>query len=159
MSDAPAMKGRPARLWLLVVVLALAATGAWYSMHRRSVAVIEPVAIGSGRAQLLDFGMGVCTQCKRMKPVMEQAARELGDVLDVHVLDIRREENERLAEHFKMTAIPLIVLVDGEGKELWRHEGFVDFTELSGAVRERLPDRPGSPKRSPQAVIDDAHAP
>jgi len=129
---------RPRRLWVLALVLGLAAVGAWYSTHQRSAVVPEHIAIGGGRPQLLDFGMGVCTQCKRMKPVMEQAARELGDTLDVHVLDIRQEENERLAERFKMTSMPLIVLADGAGKELWRHEGFIDFTELSSAVKERL---------------------
>jgi len=143
MSEAAERKGRPSRLWLLVVVLAVAAAGAWYSSHRRSAVVTEHVAIGAGRPQLLDFGMGVCTQCKRMKPVMERAARELDDRLDVHVLDIRQEENERLAERFKMTSMPFIVLVDGAGKDLWRHEGFVDFTELSRAVTERL-GAPGS---------------
>ena len=138
MAEAVVTKGRPTRLWLLMVVLALAAAGAWYSTHRRSASVSEHVAIGGGRPQLFDFGMGVCTQCKRMKPVMEQATRELRDLLDVHVLDLRQEENERLAERLKMTSMPLIVLVDGAGKEIWRHEGFVDFAELSRAVKKRL---------------------
>jgi poly(3-hydroxybutyrate) depolymerase len=49
MADVPATKGRPARLWLLVVVLALAAAGAWYSTHRRSTEVAEHAAVGGGR--------------------------------------------------------------------------------------------------------------
>jgi thioredoxin 1 len=154
MAEAAATPARPARLWLLVVVLALAAAGAWYSVQRRSAAAGEEVLLGGGRPQLFDFGMGVCDQCKRMKPVMEQAARELGDQLDVHVLDIRQEEHERLAERFDMTSIPLIVLVDGAGKELWRHEGFVDFATLSRAVGERL-----SGQGSLCAVEDDGCAP
>jgi thiol-disulfide isomerase/thioredoxin len=138
MTDLAAAQGAPRRWWLLGVVLALAAVGAWYSSYRRSAAVADPVAIGQGRPQLLDFGMGVCEQCKRMKPVMDRAARELGDRLDVRVLDIRQEENERLAERFNMTTMPLILLVDGAGRERWRHEGFVDFDELSGAVKQGL---------------------
>jgi len=138
MADLAANKGWPRRWWLLGLVVALAVAGAWYSSYRRSAAVAEPVAIGHGRAQLLDFGMGVCEQCKRLTPVVERARRELGDLVDVHVLDIRREENERLAERFNMSMIPLVVLVDGAGRERWRHEGFVDFDELSEAVRKRL---------------------
>jgi thiol-disulfide isomerase/thioredoxin len=129
---------RPRRLWLLVVVLGVAVGGAWYSTHRHSSAVTDDVVFGGGRPQFLEFGMGVCAQCKRMKPVMERAARELGGGLDVHVLDIRQEKNEQLAERFKMTSMPLVVLVDGAGKELWRHDGFVDYATLSSAVRERL---------------------
>jgi thiol-disulfide isomerase/thioredoxin len=138
LTDLVAKKAWPRRWWLVVVVLALGAAGAWYSSYRRSAAVAEPVTIGAGRAVLLDFGMGVCEQCKRMRPVMERAARELGDRVDVRVLDIRQEDNERLADRFNMTTIPLIVLVDGSGRERWRHEGFVGFDELMGAVKQRL---------------------
>ena len=134
---------RPSRRWLLVVVLALAAAGAWYSTHRRSTEVAEHVAVGGGRPQLFDFGMGVCAQCKRMKPVMERASRELGACLDVRVLDIRNEANEQLAERYRMHAIPFILLVDGGGKELWRHEGFVDFSGISQAVTKHLGFVPG----------------
>ena len=138
MSELAKGSARPRRLWVLALVLGLAAAGAWYSTQRRSVLVAEHVAIGSGRSQLFDFGIGICTQCKRMKPVMERAARELGDRLDVHVLDIRQEENEQLAQRFNMTSMPLVVLVDGDGKELWRHDGFVDYAALSSAVREQM---------------------
>jgi len=138
MSEATPTKGRPGRLWLLVVVVAIAVAGAWYSSHRRSTTTDERVILGRGRPLLLDFGMGVCAQCKRMKPVMEQAGRELGDLLDVHVLDIRQEQHEELARQFQMTSMPLVVLVDGTGKELWRHAGFIEFAQLSRAVKERL---------------------
>jgi thioredoxin-like negative regulator of GroEL len=143
MTDAPGAKGWPARLWLLVVVLVVAAGGAWYSTQRRSTEVAEHVAIGGGRPQLFDFGMGVCAQCKRMKPVMERAARELGACLDVRVLDIRDEANGQLAERYRMHAIPFILLVDGGGKELWRHEGFVAFSGISQAVAKHLGFAPG----------------
>ena len=143
MSEVAKGGARPRRLWVLALVLGLAAVGAWYSTHQRSAVVPEHIAIGGGRPQLLDFGMGVCTQCKRMKPVMERAARELGDYAEVYVLDIRIEVNEQLAERYGMHAIPFILLVDGAGKEIWRHEGFVDYPELSQAVQERLNARGG----------------
>jgi thiol-disulfide isomerase/thioredoxin len=130
--------GRSRRLWILALVAGIAVIGIWWSSSRHTALSGDSVTLGSGRPQLLDFGMGVCVQCKRMKPVMEQVAHELGHVLDVHTLDIRQEENELLAEHFKMTTMPLIVLVDGAGNELWRHEGFVDFMELSKVVEDRL---------------------
>ena len=143
MTEPGAKKAQPRRLWLLVVVLALAAAGISYSLYRRGSAPAEVVVTGSGRPQLFDFGMGVCSQCKRMKPVMERAASELSDYAEVYVLDIRIEVNEQLAERYGMHAIPFILLVDGAGKEIWRHEGFVDYPELSQAVQERLNARGG----------------
>jgi thioredoxin-like negative regulator of GroEL len=105
----------------------------------------ETVALGKGEPELLEFGMGICEQCKRMKPVMERAALELGKCVGVHVLDIRNEVNEKLAERYQMHAIPFVLLVDGAGKELWRNEGFVDFPDLSQAISKHLPLAPGQP--------------
>ncbi len=134
----PPAPARPRRLWLLAVVLALAGAGAWHSMQRNSRAAGESVDLANGRPKLLEFGMGLCEQCKRLKPVMERAERELGTRVEVHVLDVRQEANERLGERFKMMSIPLVLLVDGSGNEVWRHEGFIDFPELSQAVTQRL---------------------
>jgi thioredoxin 1 len=126
------------RLWIVAVVLVLVGAGAWYSVCRRGTSPAEHVALGGGRAQLIDFGMGMCVACRRMQPVMEQAARELGTSVDVHALDIRQEENMRLAERFKMRVIPLLILTDGTGKEIWRHEGVIDYPELAKSVTEKL---------------------
>jgi thioredoxin 1 len=126
------------RLWLVALVAMSAASGAWWSAHRRGEANVVAVDLQSGRPKLFDFGMDVCEQCRNMKPVMQRASRELGDDIDVHVLDIRDPRNERLAERYRVRVIPLIVLADGAGKELWRHEGYLDFPEISRVVAERL---------------------
>ncbi|MBK8480676.1 MAG: hypothetical protein IPL40_05815 [Proteobacteria bacterium] len=73
-----------------------------------------------------------------MKPSIERASRQHGAAVEVHLLDIRDERNEQLAVRYHRRARPLIVLADGAGNELWRHEGFVDFPELSRAVEEAL---------------------
>lgn len=87
-----------------------------------------------GRAKLLEFGMATCDQCKRMRRVMRRAARELSNRVDVRFLDIRNEKNEQLAERYGMRLLPLVLLVDGTGRELWRHDGFVGFDEVRAAV-------------------------
>jgi thioredoxin 1 len=88
---------------------------------------------------LLELGMGICAQCKRMKPVMQQAAREFGGSLEVRVLDIRNESNAQIAERYQMRVMPLVLLVDGEGRELWRHEGYIGFDALRREVEGTLP--------------------
>ena len=137
---APTDTARPRRLWLVGLIVVAVATGIWASatQRRRPGAA---VALGTGRFQLLEFGMGVCEQCRRMAPVMDQARRELGGRLDVHVLDIRQEANEQLAERFGLRAIPLVILVDGAGREVWRHEGYVAYPELSHSVSRRMAAR------------------
>jgi len=139
-AQAPA---KPRRIWLVAVVFVLAVIGALFAASRRSAMPTDAVALGNGHPKLFDFGMGICEQCKRMKPVMERAARELKGCVDVHVLDIRNEVNEQLAERYQMHAIPFILLVDKADKEIWRHEGFIDFPEISQVVSKHLGLAPG----------------
>jgi thioredoxin 1 len=129
---------RPRRLWLLALVVVLVAAGIAVSAYRRARQPHEQVPLGAGRVQLLEFGMGVCEQCKLMRPVMAEAEREFGARIDVRTLDIREQANEELADKFGMRVIPFVVLVDGQGKELWRHEGFMPFSALSEAVGPRI---------------------
>ena len=142
---------RPTRWWVIPAVLVVAGAGALLSAQRQRRAPIgDTVDFTSGRPKLLDFGMGICEQCRRMQPVMAQAAWEFGGRLDVHSLDIRNVANDQLGRRFGLRVIPLIVLTDADGRELWRHEGFVDFPEISRVVAERLGPAPTG--RSPVPV-------
>jgi thioredoxin 1 len=138
MSETLSKRAPPRRLWLAAVAVALIAIAARSSMRLRAEESAAPVALGSNRPQLMEFGMGVCEQCRRMQPMMERAGRELGDRLDVHVLDVRVEANEELARRFGLQVIPLVVLADGSGREVWRHEGFIDY-EVEKEMRSSVP--------------------
>ncbi len=132
------MTRRSHAIALVAIVVGVAAAGAWFAHARQRGSTAAAIDLADGRPKLFDFGMGLCEQCQRLKPVMERAARELGGSVDVHVLDIRQTDNERLAERFQLRAMPLVVLADGAGNELWRHEGFVDFPVLAQAVSEKV---------------------
>ena len=129
---------RPRRLWLLALVLIVVAGGMGVSAYWRARQPHAEVTLGGGRTQLLEFGMGICEQCKRMRPVMAEAEREFGKRIEVRVLDIREEASEELAEQLGMRVIPFVVLIDEQGKEIWRHEGFIPFYALAEAVTPRI---------------------
>ncbi|MFC1610440.1 thioredoxin domain-containing protein [Myxococcota bacterium] len=134
------MKKRKRDDWLLVVIVAIAGTGAWYSWNQQRASPVEPLDLQTGRPKLIQLGMGVCAQCKRMKPVMEQAGKELGASIEVRVLDVRNEASERVAERYQMGVMPLGLLIGGTGRELWRHEGYIGFDSLHAEVIARLPE-------------------
>ena len=127
------------RPWVVLVVVVMAMIGAWFSLNERSSVSTRLLNLRDGRPKLLELGMGACDQCKRMKPVMKQAEQELSSSLEVRVLDVSREINERTAEHYKVRVIPTVLLVDGTGREMWRHEGFINFVTLRAAVMKKLP--------------------
>ena len=137
--------GNPAtgrRLWLVPIVVGVVAAGVWYSAERRAARrANDVIVLGNGRPKLFEFGMGVCEPCKRREPVMKRARAELGDRRDVHVLDVHDDFDAGLAETYHLRTVPLVVLTDPFGAELWRHEGFIDFPELSQAVTAGLAPR------------------
>jgi len=77
----------------------------------------------SGRPRLIDLGGGECMPCRMMEPVVGELRETYAGQLDVLYVDIHQDKAAR--ERFSMRIIPLQVFEDGEGRELWRHEGFL----------------------------------
>jgi len=120
--SAQAPPDSPRRLWLLGVIGAVVAGGiGWSSLRRR--ASHPAVVAQTGVPQLLDFGMDICDQCKKTRAILTRLEPEFAGKVQVRYLDVRDDANEALAEKFRMRVIPLLVLLDRDGVELWRHEG------------------------------------
>jgi thioredoxin 1 len=99
-------------------------------------AAVPKIPTGSGLPCLVEFGSDECDECKRMKVVLEEVKTDLqgrADLLQVDT-DVHRGE----AARFSLRVIPTQVLVGVDGKELWRHEGFIPTGELLAAVRKAL---------------------
>ncbi len=125
------------RLWVVALVVVGVGVGVWAS-SRRGASGPSSVTLADGRPKLLEFGMGICEQCKRMKPVMARARLELGTQVDVEELDIRVPANAQVGERLGLRVIPTVMLLDGAGKTTWRHEGFIPFADLAAQVDARL---------------------
>jgi len=67
--------------------------------------------------------MDICDQCKKTRAILTRLEPEFAGKVQVRYLDVRDDANEALAEKFRMRVIPLLVLLDRDGVELWRHEG------------------------------------
>ncbi len=113
----------PRRQWLLGVIGALVAAGIGRSVFRRKVPQSTPVAAQASVPLVLDFGMDICEQCKKTRALLTRIEPEFAGKLQVRYLDVRDDANEALAERYRMRVIPLLVLLDPDGVEVWRHEG------------------------------------
>jgi thioredoxin-like negative regulator of GroEL len=83
---------------------------------------------------LLDFGMDICEQCKKTRALLTRIEPEYAGRLKVHYVDVREEANDGLVEKHRMRVIPLLVLLDRDGAEAWRHEG----APSESLLRERI---------------------
>lgn len=91
------------------------------------------------RFVLVDFYAHWCGPCKVMHPVLDKVQEQLSSLVDIVRMDIDRPENSALACHFRIHAVPTLILFR-EGRQLWRRSGVMSEQELVGELRhqERL---------------------
>ncbi|MBQ1253076.1 MAG: thioredoxin family protein [Alistipes sp.] len=91
------------------------------------------------RFVLVDFYAQWCGPCKAMHPVLDGVQEQVGSLVDMIRIDIDRPENSALADHFRIHAVPTLILFR-EGRQLWRQSGLMSVQELVGELRhqERL---------------------
>lgn len=78
--------------------------------------------------RLLDLGAGKCIPCKMMAPILEQLKSEYAGSMKVEVIDV--EENPDIAEKYEVRIIPTQIFFDAEGKELFRHMGYISKQDI-----------------------------
>lgn len=84
----------------------------------------------SFKITFLEFGSVNCSECKKMKKVMEKVEANFPDRVQVVFYDVRKKENKPMMELFKIDLIPAQVLLDSAGIEYFRHEGYIDYQEI-----------------------------
>ena len=85
-------------------------------------------AFKTGRVVLADFGRGVCIPCKAMKPILDELALTYKGKAEVLIFDI--DEYSDLTEQYGVKMIPTQIFFDKLGKEVWRHEGFLEKEKI-----------------------------
>lgn len=90
------------------------------------VAVRQTLA--SGKPAVIDIGARYCYQCKKMAPILESLAAEYRGRASVMFIDAH--ENEAAAEKFKVVMIPTQIFFNSQGKEVKRHIGFMEKSDI-----------------------------
>jgi len=79
---------------------------------------------------LLEFGSTGCTVCKQMEPVLDEIRNLPNPRIKVDFLNIMKPENLSLMKFYGILAVPMQILLDSQGKEFFRHYGFIATSEL-----------------------------
>ncbi|RII29068.1 MAG: thioredoxin [Geobacter sp.] len=88
-------------------------------------------ALSSGKPTVIDLGARTCIPCKKMAPILESLSGEYRGKASVLFIDVH--ENRAAAEKFRVQMIPTQIFFDARGKEVKRHIGFAEKSEI---VRE-----------------------
>ena len=77
-----------------------------------------------GLVTMVDLGAKKCIPCKMMAPIIDELAKEYQGRAAVIFIDVW--ENPGAGQKFSLRAIPTQIFYDQQGKEVSRHEGFLD---------------------------------
>ena len=85
---------------------------------------------------LVDLGATTCIPCKMMAPILEELKKEYQGRAEVLFIDVH--EKPEMSKPFAVMAIPSQVLYDRQGKEAFRHVGFLDKKALEEQLDKAL---------------------
>ncbi len=87
-----------------------------------------------GMVTMVDLGAKKCIPCKMMAPVLEKLEKVYAGRAAIVFLDVW--EDPKPARRFSISGIPTQIFFDKEGREVYRHVGFLS----EEAIVRRLKD-------------------
>jgi thioredoxin 1 len=87
-------------------------------------AVASKAPDGTRLPRLVELGGEKCIPCRQMAPILEEVGKAYAGRLVVEKLDVQKDAS--LGRRWKVRVIPTQVFLDAEGKEIARHEGFLE---------------------------------
>jgi len=87
-----------------------------------------------GMVTMVDLGAKKCIPCKMMAPILEKLEKAYAGKAAVVFLDVW--EDPAPAKHFGIRAIPTQIFFDKQGKETYRHEGFLGEEEIVRRLKD-----------------------
>lgn len=123
--------GRLLALGLTLALLASVALAAT-ALAASTLPKPKPELPVKGMVTLVDLGATTCIPCKMMAPILAELEKEYKGRAAVVFVDVR-QDNEA-ARRFGIRAIPTQIFFDKTGREVFRHEGFME----KNAIAERL---------------------
>ena len=87
-----------------------------------------------GMVTMVDLGAKKCIPCKMMAPILEKLEKVYAGRAAIVFLDVW--EDPKPAHRFSISGIPTQIFFDKEGREVFRHLGFLS----EGEIVRRLKD-------------------
>lgn len=97
--------------------------------------VAAPTSEESGGPRLVDLGSVNCIPCKMMAPILDELRDKNVGTIEVIFYDVAERQDK--AREYGIKVIPTQVFFDAEGKEFFRHEGFMPKADIIAKFKEK----------------------
>jgi thioredoxin 1 len=94
---------------------------------------VNPAA-GKKLPRVVDLGADKCKACKDLAPILEQLRKDYEGRVTVDFIDVWK--TPKAGEPYKIRVIPTQIFFDADGKEVWRHEGFLPKADFIAKFAE-----------------------
>lgn len=113
----------------VLLMLGLLATTTAFAAAPRTVPT-------KGMVTVVDLGAKTCIPCRMMTPILAELEKEYRGRAAVVFLDVR--EDGASAKRFGIRAIPTQIFFDKNGREVARHEGFMEKKAMADQLNRLL---------------------
>jgi len=134
------MSGRTRSIVLVLAVFLLVGGVAVCKTLRRTPSADAVTSPPSSRPtsvrlpRLVDLGAGKCVPCRMMAPILEELRKEYDGRFDVVFVDVIQDP--KTAKMYDYSLIPTQIFFDADGKERYRHEGFISKADILGTWKK-----------------------
>lgn len=124
---------------LLVAGVIVAVTAVAVVRHRAprpstDAASEATTAVTGALPRMVDVGADKCIPCKQMAPILVELKTEYAGRATIEFIDVWK--NPAAGEPYGVRIIPTQIFYDRDGKEVWRHEGFLSKAEIVAKLKE-----------------------
>jgi thioredoxin 1 len=104
-----------------------------------------------GMVTMLDLGAHKCIPCKMMAPILQKMEKAYKGKAAIIFIDVWKYRDQ--AERFHIRAIPTQIFFDKNGKEVYRHVGFMSERAIVRQLKEMGVDQ----DKNDESEKTDAH--
>ncbi len=83
----------------------------------------QPEIPVNGMVTMVDVGAKKCIPCKMMAPILEKLAKQYKGHAAIIFIDVWEDNSQ--SSKFGIRSIPTQIFYDKNGKEIYRHQGFL----------------------------------
>ncbi len=121
------------RLFAALIAL-VACSGLAGEQEKSPAAVAAPVSRLKRLPRLVDLGASKCIPCKMMAPVLDDLKKSYEGRMDVEFIDVWKSPDS--GKDYGIKIIPTQIFYSAEGKEMFRHEGFLGKEDILAKWKE-----------------------
>lgn len=87
---------------------------------------------------LLEFGALNCSACRQMELVLNDIKEAYKKTLAVHFINITEKDGIELGRQFGVVMIPTQVLLDKDGRVVYKHVGYISTSDISTHIETKV---------------------